>query len=38
MLIAQISDAHCRPQGELYQGVIDSNAKISDRTFDLGLP
>ena len=26
MLIAQISDAHCRPQGVLYQGVIDSNA------------
>jgi len=25
MLIAQISDAHCRPQGVLYQGVIDSN-------------
>jgi len=26
MLIAQISDAHCRPEGVLYQGVIDSNA------------
>ncbi len=26
MLIAQISDPHLRPQGALYQGLVDSNA------------
>ncbi|HTR87307.1 MAG TPA: phosphodiesterase [Reyranella sp.] len=26
MLIAQLSDPHVRPQGMLYQGVVDSNA------------
>jgi len=29
MLIAQISDPHIRPQGQLYQGVVDSNAMFS---------
>lgn len=36
MLIAQISDAHCRPQGELYQGVIDSNAMFAGALHHLG--
>ncbi|MBV8407438.1 MAG: phosphodiesterase [Alphaproteobacteria bacterium] len=26
MLLAQISDLHVRPEGELYKGVVDSNA------------
>ncbi|QHF03494.1 phosphodiesterase [Pseudomonas asturiensis] len=29
MLIAQISDAHVRPHGQLYQGVVDSNAMLA---------
>lgn len=28
MLIAQISDTHVRPQGQLYQGVVDSNKML----------
>ena len=36
MLIAQISDAHCRPQGELYQGVVDSNAMFAAALHHLG--
>jgi 3',5'-cyclic AMP phosphodiesterase CpdA len=32
MLIAQISDPHVRPAGELYQGVVDSN-----RMFDNAI-
>lgn len=28
MLIAQISDVHVRPRGELYQGVVDSNRAL----------
>lgn len=29
MLIAQLSDPHVRPRGELYQGVVDSNAQFA---------
>ena len=29
MLIAQLSDLHVRPQGVLYQGVVDSNAMLA---------
>ncbi|AHG43640.1 hypothetical protein N018_14550 [Pseudomonas syringae CC1557] len=29
MLIAQISDTHVRPRGQLYQGVVDSNAMLA---------
>ena len=29
MLIAQLSDPHVRPQGVLYQGVVDSNAMFA---------
>jgi 3',5'-cyclic AMP phosphodiesterase CpdA len=29
MLIAQLSDPHVRPDGELYQGVVDSNAQFA---------
>lgn len=29
MLIAQISDPHLRPDGHLYQGVVDSNADFA---------
>jgi 3',5'-cyclic-AMP phosphodiesterase len=29
MLIAQLSDPHVRPEGELYQGVVDSNAMFA---------
>lgn len=29
MLIAQLSDPHVRPPGELYQGVVDSNAQFA---------
>ena len=29
MLIAQLSDPHVRPNGELYQGVVDSNAQFA---------
>ncbi|MFK8250600.1 phosphodiesterase [Ancylobacter terrae] len=29
MLIAQISDPHLRPKGELYQGLVDSNAMFA---------
>lgn len=28
MLIAQISDLHLRPEGVLYQGLVDSNATL----------
>jgi len=30
MLVAQISDPHIRPAGELYQGVVDSNRMFGD--------
>jgi Icc protein len=30
MLVAQISDLHVRPKGELYQGVVDSNRMLGD--------
>jgi Icc protein len=30
MLIAQISDPHVRPAGELYKGLIDSNRMLTD--------
>lgn len=30
MLIAQLSDLHIRPQGQLYQGVVDANRMLSD--------
>lgn len=30
MLIAQLSDPHVRPQGELYQGVVDSNRMFAE--------
>lgn len=30
MLIAQISDTHVRPQGQLYQGVADSNRMLGE--------
>ena len=29
MLIAQISDLHLRPEGVLYQGVVDANADFA---------
>lgn len=29
MLIAHLSDPHVRPKGELYQGVVDSNAQFA---------
>src|SRR6476660_803500 len=29
MLIAQLSDLHVRPEGVLYQGVVDSNAMLA---------
>ncbi len=29
MLIAHISDTHVRPRGQLYQGVVDSNAMLA---------
>ena len=29
MLIAQLSDPHVRPEGVLYQGVVDSNAMFA---------
>src|SRR5690349_20608901 len=29
MLIAQLSDPHVRPEGELYQGGVDSNAMFA---------
>ena len=29
MLIAQLSDPHVRPKGELYHGVVDSNAGLA---------
>lgn len=29
MLIAHLSDPHVRPEGELYQGVVDSNAQFA---------
>lgn len=29
LLIAQLSDPHVRPRGELYQGVVDSNAQFA---------
>jgi Icc protein len=29
MLIAQLSDMHVRPEGVLYQGVVDSNAMLA---------
>jgi 3',5'-cyclic-AMP phosphodiesterase len=29
MLIAQLSDLHVRPDGMLYQGVVDSNAQLA---------
>ena len=29
MLIAQLSDPHVRPDGVLYQGVVDSNAQFA---------
>ena len=29
MLIAQISDTHVRPQGQLYHGVADSNRMLA---------
>ena len=29
MLIAHLSDPHVRPQGQLYQGVVDSNAMFA---------
>lgn len=29
MLIAQISDLHVRPKGQLYRGVVDSNAQLN---------
>ncbi|MEN2991775.1 phosphodiesterase [Tistrella sp. BH-R2-4] len=29
MLIAQISDPHIRPRGQLYQGLVDSNAMFA---------
>ena len=29
MLIAQLSDPHVRPKGELYQSVVDSNAQFA---------
>lgn len=29
MLIAQLSDPHVRPRGELYQSVVDSNAQFA---------
>lgn len=30
MLIGHISDLHVRPEGQLYQGVVDSNAMLED--------
>ena len=30
MLIAHLSDLHVRPAGELYQGVVDSNAMLAN--------
>jgi len=29
MLIAQLSDLHVRPRGELYKGVVDSNEQVA---------
>ena len=30
MLIAQLSDLHVRPKGQLYKGVVDSNSMLND--------
>jgi 3',5'-cyclic AMP phosphodiesterase CpdA len=30
VLIAQLSDPHIRPRGELYQGVVDSNHSFAE--------
>lgn len=30
MLIAQLSDPHVRPNGQLYQGVVDSNGRFAE--------
>lgn len=30
MLIAQLSDPHVRPEGQLYQGVVDSNRMLAE--------
>ena len=30
MLIGHISDLHVRPESQLYQGVVDSNAMLED--------
>jgi 3',5'-cyclic AMP phosphodiesterase CpdA len=30
MLIAQLSDIHVRPRGQLYKGLVDSNAMLCD--------
>jgi len=35
MLIAQISDPHIRPQGQLYQDVVDSNRMFADAVAHL---
>ncbi len=36
MLIAQLSDPHIRPRGELYQGLVDSNAMFEAAVRQLG--
>ena len=36
MLIAQLSDPHVRPEGVLYQGVVDSNAMFAAAVAHLG--
>ena len=35
MLIAQLSDPHVRPQGVLYQGVVDSNGMLANAVAQL---
>ncbi len=35
MLIAQISDPHIRPQGQLYQDIVDSNRMFADAVAHL---
>ena len=36
MLIAQISDLHLRPEGQLYQGLVDSNTMAAAAIRQLG--
>ncbi len=36
MLIAELSDTHVRPRGELYKGVADSNRMFTEALRHLG--